>query len=228
MADNWTGPPAVTPRWGQLTYASFDPDNGAGGWQVMSTAGELSDGEIESLRQRIVTRFDSDTPLGAFPNAAELEAMPRRLTYICDGRGQGAYWHSTMAGRDATGRPGNVFSHVLLDRATAQPTPAIRPIEIWRSPGLLCPFGPEQVREAVLREDAIPSFGASLGRQDVLDFLFDQTEWRVGLTQCPAGRSVGRAERRPWRGPDYRLCGVRRLVDRGGEQAGARRTGSGK
>jgi hypothetical protein len=147
----------------------------------MSTAGDLSDGETESLQQRIVTRFDSDTPLGAFPNAAELEAMPRRLTYISDGRGQGAYWHSTMAGRDSTGRPGNVFSHVLLDRATAQPTPAIRPIEIWRSPGLLCPFGPEQVRDAVLRDDTSPAFGATLGRQDVLDFLFDQTEWRVGL-----------------------------------------------
>ncbi|MDR7083603.1 hypothetical protein J2X01_002898 [Arthrobacter ginsengisoli] len=181
MADNSTGPPPVTPRWGQLTYTSFDPDNGAGGWQVMSTAGGLSDAEIESLRQRIVTRFDSATPLGSFPNAAELEAMPRRLTYIADGRGRGAYWHSTMAGRDATGRPGNVFSHVLLDRDTAQPTPAVRPIEIWRSPGLLCPFGQDQVREAVLREDAIPSFGESLGRQDVLDFLFDQTEWRVGL-----------------------------------------------
>lgn len=187
MADNWTpeavsDPPAVRPRWGQLTYASFDPGNGAGGgWQVMSTAGDLSDGEIEALRQRIVTRFDSDTPLGAFPNAAELEALPRRLTYICDDRGQGAYWHSTMAGRDSTGRPGNVFSHVVLDRATAQPSPPIRPIEIWRSPGLLCPFGPEQVRDAVLPDDAHPVFGATLGRQDVLDFLFDPAEWRVGL-----------------------------------------------
>ncbi|WP_427004475.1 hypothetical protein [Pseudarthrobacter sp. H2] len=188
MAANWTpeaasDPPAVTPpRWGQLTYASFDPENGAGGgWQVMSTAGDLSDGEIEALRQRIVTRFDSDTLLGAFPNAAELEALPRRLTYICDDRGQGAYWHSTMAGRDSTGRPGNVFSHVLLDRATSQPSPAFRPIEIWRSPGLLCPFGPEQVRDAMLPEDPHPVFGATLGRQDVLDFLFDPAEWRVGL-----------------------------------------------
>lgn len=181
MADKWAGSPEVTLRWGQLTYASFDPDNGAGGWQVTSTAGDLSDGEIEALRQRIVTRFDSDIHLGAFPNAAELQAMPRRLTYINDGRGRGAYWHSTMAGRDATGRPGNVFSHVLLDRSTAQPTPAIRPIEIWRSPGLLCPFGPEQVREAVLSHDTSPSFGAALGKEDVLDFLFDRSEWRVGL-----------------------------------------------
>ncbi|MGX1162061.1 hypothetical protein FBY31_3881 [Arthrobacter sp. SLBN-100] len=181
MADNWASPPEGALRWGQLTYASFDPDNGAGGWQVTSTAGGLSDGEIEALRQRIVTRFDSDIQLGAFPNAVELQAMPRRLTYINDGQGCGAYWHSTMAGRDSTGRPGNVFSHVLLDRSTAQLTPAIRPIEIWRSPGLLCPFGPEQVREAVLSDDTSPTFGAGLGREDVLDFLFDQSEWRVGL-----------------------------------------------
>lgn len=181
MAANWAGPPEGALRWGQLTYASFDPDNGAGGWQVTSTAGGLSDGEIEALRQRIVTRFDSDIHLGAFPNAVELQAMPRRLTYINDGQGRGAYWHSTMAGRDSTGRPGNVFSHVLLDRSTAQLTPAIRPIEIWRSPDLLCPFGPEQVREAVLSDDTTPSFGAALGREDVLDFLFDQSEWRVGL-----------------------------------------------
>lgn len=181
MPDNLTGAPELTLRWGQLTYASFDPDNGAGGWQVTSTAGDLSDGEIESLRQRIVTRFDSDVHLGAFPSEAELQTMPRRLTYINDGQGRAAYWHSTMAGRDSTGRPGNVFSHVLLDRSTAQPTPVIRPIEIWRSPGLLCPFGPEQVRGAVLSDGTSPSFGATLGRENVIDFLFDQSEWRVGL-----------------------------------------------
>ena len=92
MADNWAGGPEGTLRWGQLTYASFDPDSGAGGWQVTSTAGDLSDGEIEALRQRIVTRFDSDILLGACPNAAELQAMPRRLTYINDGQGRVAYF----------------------------------------------------------------------------------------------------------------------------------------
>lgn len=187
MADNGTPAvvleiPGMTPRWGQLTYASIDRANDTGGgWQVMDTSGALSDGEIEALTQRIVTRFDPDMPLEAFPNAAELECLPRRLTYICDDRGQGTYWHSTMAGRDSTGRPGNVFSHVVLDRATAERSPAIRPIEIWRSPGLLCPFGPEQVSLAALPEVDHPVFGAVMGRQAVLDFLFDPAQWRVGV-----------------------------------------------
>lgn len=30
--------------------------------------------------------------------------------------GVGAYWHTVDAGRDASGRPGNVFAHVALDR----------------------------------------------------------------------------------------------------------------
>lgn len=170
------------PRWGQLTYASFDRGNGAsGGWQIKETSGELDDEEIKMLRSRIVTQFDSEGSLSAFPGAAELAAVPRRLTYISDGQRPAAYWHSVMAGRDATGRPGNVFSHVLLDRRPDEISPAIRPIELWRSPDLLCPFGSEQVAAASLAHADHPAFGVEVNRQSVLEFLFEPAEWRAGL-----------------------------------------------
>jgi hypothetical protein len=170
------------PRWGQLTYSSFDRGNGTnGGWQIKETAGELSDEEIQILRSRVVTQFDSEGPLSAFPSASELALLPRRLTYVSDGTGSAAYWHSVMAGRDATGRPGNVFSHVLLDRAVNEALPAVRPIELWRSPDILSPFGPDQVAAASLNRRVPPAFGVTINRQSVLAFLFDPTEWRIGL-----------------------------------------------
>jgi GTPase-associated protein 1, N-terminal domain type 2/GTPase-associated protein 1, middle domain len=133
------------------------------------------------LRSRVVTQFDSEGPLSAFPSASELASVPRRLTYVSDGVRTGVYWHSVMAGRDATGRPGNVFSHVLLDRATDEASPAFRPIELWRSPDILCPFGPDQVGAASLNHSDPPAFGVTTNRQSVLEFLFDPAEWRVGL-----------------------------------------------
>jgi hypothetical protein len=170
------------PRWGQLTYASFDRGNGAnGGWQIKETSGELDDEEIKILRSRIVTQFDSESSMSAFPSAAELAALPRRLTYMSDGESTAAYWHSVMAGRDATGRPGNVFSHVLLDRCPDEISPAIRPIELWRSPDLLCPFGTDQVAAASLAHADHPAFGVTVNRQSVLEFLFEPAEWRAGL-----------------------------------------------
>ena len=169
-------------RWGQLTYTSFDPGNGAsGGWQLKETSGDLSNGEIQNLRSRVVTWFDPVKPLSPFPSPGELKAMPRRLTYVADEHGGGAYWHSVMAGRDSTGRPGNVFSHVVLDRAVDAPNPAIRPIELWRSPDLLCPYGPDQVSGAILTNPGCPRFGDELDRAAVLDFLFDPATWRVGV-----------------------------------------------
>jgi hypothetical protein len=170
------------PRWGQLTYASFDRGNGtSGGWQIKETAGDLGDEEIQMLRSRVVTQFDSEGPLSAFPSASELASVPRRLTYVSDGTGRGVYWHSVMAGRDATGRPGNVFSHVLLDRDTNEASPALRPVELWRSPDILCPFGPDQVGAASLNHSDPPAFGLTVNRQSVLEFLFDPAEWRIGL-----------------------------------------------
>lgn len=169
-------------RWGQLTYTSFDPGNGAsGGWQLKETSGNLSNGEVHDLQSRVVTWFDPVKPLSPFPSPGELETMPRRLTYVADERGRGTYWHSVMAGRDSTGRPGNVFSHVVLDRAVNTPKPAIRPIELWRSPDLLCPYGPEEVFGAVLGNAGCPRFADALDRTAVLDFLFDPSTWRVGL-----------------------------------------------
>ncbi|MDP9905648.1 GAP1-N2 domain-containing protein [Arthrobacter bambusae] len=172
----------VVSRWAQLTYASFDPGNGArGGWQIKETTGEFTSKELDLLTSRIVTQFDPDTPVAAFPDAEEIAGLPRRLAYSSLGESTAAYWHSVMAGRDSTGRPGNVFSHVVLDRSIDIEVPFIRPIELWRSPSLICPFGTEQVAAAVIRDTSQPTFGATINRQSVLEFIFDPAHWRLGL-----------------------------------------------
>ncbi|WP_218713778.1 hypothetical protein [Arthrobacter sp. BF1] len=173
---------AQLPRWGQLSYASFDPGHGArGGWQAKEQSGELLEQELAVLQSRIVTQFDPVTPASDFPGLAEIAAMPRRFTYIRSELGQAHYWHSVMAGMDTTGRPGNVFSHVLVDREPSAKKPAFRPIQWWDSPDLLRPFGMDQVMAAQLPVFSGGAFVPGLDAQSVQDFLFTPGAWRAGL-----------------------------------------------
>ncbi|MDD0859581.1 hypothetical protein NHF46_21485 [Arthrobacter alpinus] len=173
---------AQLPRWGQLSYASFDPGHGArGGWQAKEQSGELLEQELAVLQSRIVTQFDPVTPASDFPGTAEIAAMPRRFTHIRGELGQAHYWHSVMAGMDTTGRPGNVFSHVLVDREPSANEPVFRPVQWWDSPDLLRPFGMEQVMAAQLPEFTGGAFTPGLNAQSVQDFLFAPNAWRAGL-----------------------------------------------
>ncbi len=136
-------------RFGQLTYSSFDRGDGRGGWQVKETSGALTPDEVQTLSSRVATRFDAGVEVGPFPTPDEVVALPRRLVYApVPGHGMG-YWHTAPAGADASGRPGNVFAHVLLDRAPAT-VDALRPVDLWRSPDWLTPFNSEQVLAAAL------------------------------------------------------------------------------
>ncbi|WP_308289857.1 hypothetical protein [Mycolicibacterium mageritense] len=54
-------------------------------------------------------------------------------------------------GSDSTGRPGNVFAHVVLDR-TPFAAPQRRPIEWWRSPQWVRPFGAAAVGRATIAD----------------------------------------------------------------------------
>lgn len=179
------GPEQVDPlrgRWAQLSYTSFDAGNGAsGGWQVKDTRGDLTATELEFLRSRVVTQFNADSALSNFPDARELRMMPRRFSYVALSDGRAGYWHSVMAGRDATGRPGNVFSHVVLDRRSAESGPAIRPIELWGSTDLETPYGPEKVMLAALPVSDHPQFGSGRALEQALSLLFDPDRWRLGL-----------------------------------------------
>ncbi|MDO5752292.1 hypothetical protein [Arthrobacter sp.] len=171
-----------SPRWGQLSYASFDAGNGTrGGWQVKERSAGLLDTEVALLQARIVTQFDPDVEPSDFPGAAEVAAMPRRFTHVCGPSGQSRYWHSVMAGRDSTGRPGNVFSHVLVDRRPDSFVPGLRPVQWWDSPDVLRPFGVDQVTAAHLPTVGDGGFAPGLSARDVQDFLFAPNEWRAGL-----------------------------------------------
>lgn len=172
--------PAAAGRWGQLTYTSFDRHDGqGGGWQVKDTTGDLAPEEVELLHAQVQTQFDSGRDLPRFPTPAEIDALPRRLVHAQAAiRGsETALWHHAPAGNDASGRPGNVFAHAVLDRHPDAPDP-IRPIERWRSHDWLTPFGSEQVRAATLRTTDPPAPGP-LNRRTIASWLFALRQWRM-------------------------------------------------
>src|SRR5580693_5467317 len=75
---------AVSTRYGQLTYTSFDSferARSAGGWQVKQSSGELSADETQWLVSGIRTAFRPVEPLPDYPSPQELDAAPRRLAY---------------------------------------------------------------------------------------------------------------------------------------------------
>ncbi|MCT7366647.1 GAP1-N2 domain-containing protein [Mycolicibacterium llatzerense] len=163
-------------RYGQLTYTSFDTARAAGGWQIKQTSGDLTPDETKALLAGVRTAFRPVTPLPDYPTPEQLAAGPRRLAYVYTPTAA-HYWHSVPAGTDSTGRPGNVLAHALIDRLAAHP--GDRPIERWRSPQWLCPFGAAAVARATLPTTA-PTPAGAVSRDSVVAFLFDPTIWRMG------------------------------------------------
>ncbi|GGA55422.1 hypothetical protein GCM10011490_01610 [Pseudoclavibacter endophyticus] len=185
---------AEASRWGQLTYASFDPGGGAGGWQIKETRGDFSPAELREISAHLVTSFDSHVPLPEYPTPADVASQPRRCVHLLAHGGAigagigtpatvsaGCTVHAVQAGNDATGRPGNVFSQTVLDRRPTALEPRIRPIEFWRSFDLLTPYGAQDVLDARLRDGQYPAPSGLMGRDLVLDFVFDAETWRMGV-----------------------------------------------
>lgn len=140
--------------WYQLTYGSSD-DNGPdpGGWQIQGQApADMPESIREQLRAHVVTRLREVVPTDEFASSAELEARTRRLLF-CPVEDGLAWWHAAPAGKDATGRPGNVFTHGVL---LTQPAGPLRPIDLWRSPDWLAPFGAGEVARACIGEFGRP------------------------------------------------------------------------
>ncbi|OBG81545.1 hypothetical protein A5699_08575 [Mycobacterium sp. E802] len=166
----------MTSRYGQLAYTSFDAVGTAGGWQIKETGGCLTPGETQALIAGVYTVFRPVEAAPDFPTPEQLEDGPRRLAYrrVEDGA---AYWHTFPAGSDSTGRPGNVFAHVLLDRAP-NTHPRHRAIQWWRSPGWLRPYGAAAVARAALPAE-IPPPGAVVTKDSVVAFALDPTTWRL-------------------------------------------------
>ncbi len=164
-------------RYGQLAYTSLDEPGSAGGWQIKQVSGALSAAEAQTLVAGVRTAFHPAEPLPAYPTPEQLERGPRRLTYRrIDERGAG-YWHTVPAGSDSTGRPGNVFAHVVLDR-TPDAAPQHRPIQWWRSPQWVCPYGSAAVARAVLPDEA-PGPAVAVTKDSVVAFALDNRTWRL-------------------------------------------------
>jgi GTPase-associated protein 1, N-terminal domain type 2/GTPase-associated protein 1, middle domain len=164
-------------RYGQLGYTSFDPPGSAGGWQIKQVVGGLSAEETQTLLAGMRTAFDAVEPLPAYPTPEQLERGPRRLAYRRIDARTAAYWHTVPAGSDSTGRPGNVFAHAVLDR-TPEAAPQHRPIQWWRSPRWVCPYGAAAVAGAVL-PDEVPGPAAAVTKDSVLTFALDTSTWRL-------------------------------------------------
>ncbi|MCV7169614.1 hypothetical protein H7I41_06725 [Mycobacterium manitobense] len=182
----------MTTRYGQLSYTSFDAAGTVGGWQVKQTAGGLTTEEIQTLVAGVRTVFNPVRPLPAYPTTQQLADGPRRLAFRRVDRDTAGYWHTVPAGPDSTGRPGNVFAHAVLDR-TPDHNPR-RPIEWWRSPRWLCPYGPPAVAGAALPEGA-PEPGGVVTRESVVTFALDPSTWRLatllGLLDAVAAALAG-------------------------------------
>ena len=165
-------------RYGQLAYTSFDKPGSAGGWQIKQVGGALSAAETQTLVAGVRTAFDAVDPLPTYPTPQQLERAPRRLAYRRIDAHSAGYWHTVPAGADNTGRPGNVFAHALLDR-DPEAAPRHRPIQWWRSPQWLCPYGAAAVARAVLPDEA-PGPAPGVTKDSVVAFALDTSTWRLG------------------------------------------------
>ena len=164
-----------TARWAQLTYATFDSAaTASGGWQVKQETPGLSTTEREQLLACVTTSLEPPRGVGRFLGPDEVAALPRRLMHSRSDEGVSVLMHSVPAGADSFGRPGNVFSHGLIDRdltASLSGPVATRPLIWWRSPGWLTPFGPDEVRAAVFDNEHPPQPAAAVSAEDALALL---------------------------------------------------------
>lgn len=133
-------------RWAHLTYSSFQAASG-GGWQV-GDALHASQKDREMTKQYAVTRLVTPQEIDVFLSAQKINNLPRRCDYVLDS-GCGVFVQAMPSGRDATKRPGNVFSHVVIDHSPTEPAEA-HPIQWYRSDDLLQPFGHRAVNDSSL------------------------------------------------------------------------------
>lgn len=161
-------------RFAQLTYTSYDNGSGRGGWQVKDVSGMPTHAEQETLVNRVVTSFDLEPRLPDFPSGDDLASRPARLARERLPDGSSAMWHTVEAGRDGSGRPGNVFAHVVLDRGTPEPGEH-RPIALWRSSGWLRPYGPDVVAASSLPAD-IPPPNPAIDTSSAIRFVIASME----------------------------------------------------
>lgn len=168
----------MTPRYGQLTYTSLEGDGITAGWQVKETTGGITPEEARLLVSRIRIPLNPIEQPPKFPTPDQLRTLPRRLAYSRINDNIAAYWHTSLAGPDSAGRPGNVFAHVLLDREASDMAQNPRPIELWQSSRWLTPYGGPAVSAAML-SDEVPGTGGAVTAESVVRFVCDVDRRRL-------------------------------------------------
>lgn len=157
--------------WAQLTYSSFDRAQGSGGWQVKDLTGAPSDDETRLLQKSVVTGFDFHGDISTYPSTEEIDGWPRRFSFVRTPLG-GRFVHAVQAGRDSTGRPGNTYSHVSLDRRMSGPAEAdYLPIDLWKSGAFETPYGVEQILKTEVHGTPEQSLGEFAGAPTALSIM---------------------------------------------------------
>ncbi len=170
--------PGSTPRWAHVTYASFRNVSGRGGWRAGPSVGaDQSDQQL--VAEYAPTSLVPTRPFDDFISASEIEALPRRFEYL-PFADRALFMQSVPAGKDATGRPGNVFTHAVVDHDLDSPLAAVYPINLYRSPDLRTPFRMASVNAVELPADAAepqvgPLADLAVAWMMVNDLLGDRT-----------------------------------------------------
>lgn len=153
--------------WYQLTYASVEksPER-PGGWGIVAASPDLPADARSRLLDGVTTRIDELVATEEFALRGALDARVRCFSYRPAARG-GSWWHAVVAGKDATGRPGNVFTHAIT---TDVIDPPLRPVDLWRSKDWLTPFGAAEVAAVELGEAVEPRPAGQSG----VDFALGQ------------------------------------------------------
>ncbi|NLF89982.1 MAG: hypothetical protein GX570_01335 [Corynebacterium marinum] len=125
-------------RWSHVTYASFRNRAAGGGWHTGPSVAATPEDE-QLVVQYAPTSVVPTSPVDDFISAKEIAELPRRFEYL-PVQGQGLIMQSVPAGKDATGRPGNVFTHAFIDHDLSAPLAATYPINLYGSPDLQTPF----------------------------------------------------------------------------------------
>ncbi|MFP7365988.1 hypothetical protein SFC07_09480 [Corynebacterium callunae] len=142
---------APSQRWAHITYASFKSKTRRSGWNVGPTL-RASMKDQQDVAAAAPTSLVPVKSFDDFISSTEIDALPRRFEYR-PGASSALFMQSVPAGKDATGRPGNVFTHAFIDHDIDEPMLANYPIDLYRSPDLLTPFRAQAVNGVELKPE---------------------------------------------------------------------------
>ncbi|WP_156231841.1 GAP1-N2 domain-containing protein [Corynebacterium occultum] len=134
--------------WTHVTYASFRNASGQGGWRTGPSISAAEE-HHQLVAEHAPTSLIPVQTFDDFIGSKAIAELPRRFEYQPLKKGA-LIMQSVPAGKDATGRPGNVFTHAVIDRDLDIPLKAQYPINFFRSPDLLTPFRATEVNAVSL------------------------------------------------------------------------------